>query len=738
MTENGERSISYQPALDGLRGVAVVLVVVFHLGVTWMPGGYLGVSVFFTLSGFLITTLLLTELQNTGDIRLGRFYGRRARRLLPASLVCLAGACILIATELTPDRSGLRWYIFGGLFQFANWVPLGLHNSYAELFSALSPTDHFWSLAIEEQFYWLWPPTMLGLFRLFRWHRPRGQVAAAESPEIGAGRSNADDVNPEWTGRLLRTLIGLFVLFGLSAPVTARLWNSDAAYFATWARIPEILAGAVLAVIAFRGRLPRWVVWLAPSALLTVIVLSVVTPSGTGFAYEGALPLFAIVSAALIAGLQQPSVTTTLLSQPPAVFLGKISYGLYLYHWPVFVVLTPERTGWSTWPLSLLRLAVTGAITLVSFVLIEQPIRTRRMLPRPRLAAFTAAVAIPMVAVLGIVQVSNTSAFESATNTLSSVEGTIAPLVTAPLTMSTATVVAATATIATTTIPTTTIATTISETEQTMAPSASEANSAPASTALDAPASTPTPTLTVAPAPVALAPVALTPSRPVRILIGGDSTALATAVGLTNWADARPDLADVEVRGVRGCGLMNDGDRLFNGDWLPPSQGCTDVFDTEIPERIRDGQPDIVVVIVSFWEVTDHRLGSDQPVFSILDPDYRARMLSRYTDYNHQLLDAGVPRIAWVLYPDTDYAWGFGDENGDDPTRYDALGEVMREAAAPYHGLVSLIDLRTWSQGQGLTQDQSARLDGVHFTPDASTRVAQDFLGDAIIQAALR
>src|SRR4051794_15555586 len=208
-----------------------------------MSGGYLGVSVFFTLSGFLITSLLVRELQRSSTIRLGRFYGRRARRLLPASLVCLVGAIIFIKAGLVPDRSGLRWYIFGALFQFANWVPLALRNSYAELFNALSPTDHFWSLAIEEQFYWLWPLSMLGL------HRAVG----------GRSRDEGD-----WLRRLVVTLGALYVVFAISAPLTARVWNHDAAYFATWARIPEILAGAVLAVVLVGRTLPAWVRHAAP------------------------------------------------------------------------------------------------------------------------------------------------------------------------------------------------------------------------------------------------------------------------------------------------------------------------------------------------------------------------------------------------------------------------------------------------------------------------------------------
>jgi peptidoglycan/LPS O-acetylase OafA/YrhL len=690
MSGQGQRSIPYQPALDGLRAVAVILVLLFHLGVGWMTGGYLGVSVFFTLSGFLITTLLVTELQRSGDIRLARFYGRRARRLLPASLVCLAGACALIAWGEVPDRSGLRWYIFGGLFQFANWVPLGLSNSYAELFDALSPTDHFWSLAIEEQFYWLWPVTILGLFKLV------------------SRRTRSSD----WTGRLLTVLAVMFVLFGLSAPLTAQLWSGDAAYFATWARIPEILAGALLAVFVMRVTLPAWTKWLAPLGLGIVVVLAVVTPAGSGFAYEGALPIFALVSAALIAGLHHAAPVTTLLAQRPLVFLGRISYGIYLYHWPVFVVLTPERTGWSIWPLSVVRLAVTFAIAIVSFFMIEQPIRQGRVLPRPRLGLLATAVAIPLVAVLGVTQVSNTSAFEATTGvTLAPVDGSIAPLIAVATTTA-----AAPATPAETTPA--------AATPTTVDPSTNATTATPATTTIPAASTTSTTTQ-------------ITPSRPVRMLVIGDSTALATAVGLTNWADEHPELAQVEVQGFGGCGLMNDGERLFKGEWLPKSDGCTELFDVKVPARVRDGGFDIVVVISSFWEVTDHRLAPDQPPMSIADAAYRDQMLWRYTAYNQTLIDAGAPRIAWVFHPETDYAWDLADEPADDPARYTAFYDVQQRAADPFPGVVSTVDFAAWSDARGLTTDHAARLDGVHWTPEVATAIAEQWLGNEIVQRAL-
>lgn len=687
--EAGQRSIAYQPALDGLRAVAVVLVLLFHLGLGWMSGGYLGVSVFFTLSGFLITSLLVTELQRSGRIRLARFYGRRARRLLPASMVALVGVSVLIATQQVPDRSGLRWYVFGALFQFANWVPIGLHNSYGELFKLPSPTDHFWSLAIEEQFYWLWPVTMLGLFRVV----------------LGRHRRATD-----WMRRIGIWLAGLFVLFSVSAVLTARWWSEDAAYFATWARIPEILAGALLAVVVLRNGVANWIKWLAPLCLAAIMVLSVITPAGRGWPYAGGLPLFALISAGMIAGLQHATPVRSLLSLKPVVFLGKISFGVYLYHWPVFVVLSRARTELDLLPLSLLRIGVTLAIAIASYYLIEQPIRERRLLPRPRLGLAAVGLAVPLVALLGVTQVSNSSSFERTGSTLPKVVGTIAPL----LAISP---------------PTALVATTQPDPALRVDTGSSAVLT---TTTLDAPTTTHvTPTATGA-------PTQLTPTRPVRILVIGDSTAQVTGTGLTDWAAAHPALAQVEVQAFGGCGILNEGDRYYRNEWLPTPPGCIGLLDTTVPERIRDGQPDIVVVVTSFWDNTDHRWPDDPTPRSALDPVYRERALKRFTAYNQTLLDAGAPRVVWALYPVTNDEWGAVKQSSDGPARYVAFHEIEREAAAPFPARVGIIDLAAWSDQQGLTDNHAARPDGVHWSADVSRLVVEEFLGNAIIQAALR
>jgi peptidoglycan/LPS O-acetylase OafA/YrhL len=294
---------------------------------------------------------------------------------MPASLACIAGVCAIIAVGLVADTLSLRREVLGALFQVENWVALLGGRSYAQLFESPSPVAHFWSLAIEEQFYWLWPPVVTGLL-------------------IWATRGGRP------LQRMTYALVGLFVLFSLTVPVTRLLWSADAVYFASWTRFAEILAGGALAAFVALRNPPAWVKWFAPPTLLAVVVLCIVTPAGQGWAYNGGLPLFAIVSSLLILSLQAAGPVRSMLALAPLVAIGRVSFGLYLYHWPVFVVLDADRTGLDGWELGTLRMLVTVAITLVSYFLLEAPIRERRWLGRPKRLVTTLGVAFAAVAVL--------------------------------------------------------------------------------------------------------------------------------------------------------------------------------------------------------------------------------------------------------------------------------------------------------------------------------------------------
>ncbi|HEY5875702.1 MAG TPA: acyltransferase, partial [Ilumatobacteraceae bacterium] len=203
--------LEHEPALDGMRALAVVAVLLFHADVPWMRGGYIGVSVFFTLSGFLITRLLLAEHARTGRIALGPFYARRLRRLLPASLACILGVVAAAWLGWFTPTGSLRREVAGAVLQVGNWESLSGSDSYADLLHRLggpaSPLAHYWSLAIEEQFYWLWPPVLLALF---------------------IGRPSP--------GALARRIGGVTVGFAVLAVWIAAQFGPDAAYWSTPAR----------------------------------------------------------------------------------------------------------------------------------------------------------------------------------------------------------------------------------------------------------------------------------------------------------------------------------------------------------------------------------------------------------------------------------------------------------------------------------------------------------------------
>ncbi|MEY2450431.1 MAG: hypothetical protein QOD92_5, partial [Acidimicrobiaceae bacterium] len=245
-------------------------------------------------------------------------------------------------------------------------------RSYADLFLAPSPLAHFWSLAIEEQFYVVWPLAFSGLAA---WAVRR------------RGRSS------------LRTMhVVLIVLFARSGPLTARWWSADAAYYASWARFGEILAGAALASLLAGRSLPARTGWLAPPCLAAIAVLCITTPAGTGWAYAGALPLFALVSAGLIAGVQVNGPVRSLLSWRPLVALGVISYGVYLFHWPVFLLLDENRTQLDGVALMFVRVTATLVVARGVYAVLEHQVRTRAVLARSSRFVMSAGTAVVVVA----------------------------------------------------------------------------------------------------------------------------------------------------------------------------------------------------------------------------------------------------------------------------------------------------------------------------------------------------
>lgn len=370
----------HRPALDGIRALSVVAVIIYHLGFSWMPGGYLGVDAFFVLSGYLITSLLVIENAATGHIRLGRFWTRRVRRLMPPMLLLVAIVAVYAAVAAAEDtRFSLKQDALSTLLYVANWRFIFSGQSYFDEFSAPSPLRHTWSLAIEEQFYLLWPLLVLLALALVR-------------------------------GRV-RVLVGIAVA-GTVGSVTVMAMLADdnvsRAYYGTDTRIHELLVGALLAIAMQRTRFgepsrrPQVWNWVALGGLLAVIAAFVVVSDNSPLYYRGGSLLFSIAVVALIAGLEKggsSGIAGKALSLAPVVWIGAVSYGLYLFHWPIIVWLDAETVGVNSLALDAVRMALLFAVVTASYYLLELPIRRGKYLgisltPRRVLIAVPVLVAL--------------------------------------------------------------------------------------------------------------------------------------------------------------------------------------------------------------------------------------------------------------------------------------------------------------------------------------------------------
>jgi peptidoglycan/LPS O-acetylase OafA/YrhL len=366
--------IAHRPALDGLRGLAVAGVLLYHGG--HLSGGFLGVDLFFVLSGYLITALLLVEARDRKHINLGQFWLRRARRLLPAIFAVLLAIALYSRIVADPTQwTAIRGDGLATLFYVANWHTIFGGMAYGADVAARSPLEHTWSLAIEEQFYVIWPLVVAGVLAI---RRTPGAVL--------------------WAAAAV-TAVGTAMLIGLSLAGVSQ----NTLYLGTHTRMPAIGIGAMVA--AYEASRPqglsikvrRWIELAGPAVLVMLLVGWTQFDLHDQFLYRGGLTLSGVLVGLLIWGVIQPDDTTLgrVLSVRPLCALGLISYGLYLWHWPIFLLLDEARTGISGWPLFVLRVAVSLAIAWVSYRFLEQPIRRSSWggLRVTTFAGFAAAVA---------------------------------------------------------------------------------------------------------------------------------------------------------------------------------------------------------------------------------------------------------------------------------------------------------------------------------------------------------
>ncbi len=406
----------YIPALDGLRALAVLAVIVYHMGVPWASGGLLGVTVFFVLSGYLITSLLLIELDDTGRINLPQFWLRRIRRLFPAIVFVVFGTAALCTVFDHSLLTKLREDMWAALCWVTNWWYIFHDVSYFDALGAPSPLTHFWSLAIEEQFYLFWPLVLfiahkLGVKRSIMANATL-VVALASAVEMAVLYDPLADPSRVYYGtdtRAFSLLIGAWLAY---------VWPSHLLGAKKSVQLPvpvrRALDGVGLAALA---------------ALVAMIALA---DGFSPFLYRGGLLLASVLTAVVIAVMVHPaSLVGRIAGAAPLVWVGKRSYGIYLWHYPLLLIMNPGNSvAQAPWWMLLLQMAVIFAVAAFSYRFIEEPFRhgaLGKVIAEVRSGTFDvhdwlyfngiiggACSVVALVAVVGLAVVPNTSALEGA------------------------------------------------------------------------------------------------------------------------------------------------------------------------------------------------------------------------------------------------------------------------------------------------------------------------------------
>jgi len=672
------------PALDGMRAFAIVAVLLYHANFSWAQGGFLGVDVFFVLSGFLITGLLVGEHSRTGRIRLRIFYLHRARRLLPALYTVLAGVCLYVVLFLPKEAAAFREDAAAALGYATNWWLIAGKQSYFGGTGRQSLLINLWSLAVEEQFYVVWPLVLCVLLNL-RGARRHGRKTTSLWP----------------------ALIGTVVLAAASATAMKKLYSPldpSRVYYGSDTRAFELLIGAGLALcVAAAGSrrnartaqsrtpasvpTPRWRIavrdCLGFCALVALGFAVVAVPASTNWLYPAGLLAVCGAAVLVIRAAMSGGLFAKALAAKPLVWLGERSYSLYLWHWPVFDVTRPGSDLSLPVPEDFaLRIAVSLFLAHMTFMCIERPIRRgalgravarcRVSLRARRLAlpAFATALALGLVACAGGLGYALTGVAQ----------------------------------------------------RNPVNPNAIAIGPGPALT-LAVPTASPTPSTSTTPtAPTVVStaiPTAMPPppAHPPTVAFVGDSQGMTL---LLNKPANTGEYLDTIDDTTEGCGFLDGDITSRDGEERDLNDGCSGAV-ASWASKIASQHPDMVILMIGGWDEFNDKVNGVELTFgsAAWDANYNARLAAAVSG----LRATGVPRIEIALLPCyrpvPEPGSGYWPERGDDwRTRHvNALltAYVQAQAQTGPGALLTLQPPPAFCTDPKISSNLDYRWDGLHY-----------------------
>lgn len=658
-----ETRIGYQPALDGLRALSVIAVMLYHAGIHWIPGGFIGVEVFFVVSGFLITSLMIDEQHVSGKVSLKQFWIRRARRLLPALFTMLIASLVAVTFFAKDSAPDFRQDVLPALGYFSNWWQIYFVDTPYFAANSLPMLRHLWSLAVEEQWYVLWPIAFVFV--------------------LGNKRI------PKWISAVVIGLLAAAVMVGTALAFTAdNETRINFLYLSTITRSSGLLLGAALAcvwhpwkkaVVRFAKVRSGFADVLALGALATLGYISAFIHVADEQLYMGGLAAATVASAVIIAVVVRSgkSLVKRALSFPLLVEIGRRSYGLYLWHWPIFVV-TGAR-------LSSIRLAyaLTATVIINEFVyqFIETParkgaignwLRQRRQLSAMR-RRLPVALIVVVAALIGVtsVQLSGIQARDVSVDTENTDVVFVVP----------------------TTLPTT------------------------ATTAVN----TPVTSTTLA-------------KLPRRMVIVGDSQAHSLAVNKPSGIEKTFVITNGSID---GCGVYDRGVGIggTSGKFRRNFANCKG-FETKWAKSAAQANADVALVVVGAWEVMDLQINSF--LFKVnsvpADTMFKTQLQRGIDALRKQNVAVALLEVA-CMRPVESKGGPVPPlpQRGDD-TRTGHLNALMREVAAPENDGVYFVNgPKEWCSDPKVANSLSYRWDGVHvFKPGA--KLILESIAPAILQ----